>query len=66
MAHQLSQLGVVDLTLLPPRGDDGYLRLCVEAPEGLLQVRAGLGAKQRDLTTHAACTVMVRPTSSSI
>ena len=64
--RQLAQLGVVDLTFLPSRGHHGHHGLRIEVPDDPLQVRARPGPHQVDLKAHAACTVMVRPTSSSI
>ena len=66
MPDQLAQLGVVDLAVLPPRGHHGHHGLRVEVTEDPRQVRARPGPHQVDLKAHVACTVIVRPTSSSI
>ena len=64
--HGFAQLGVVALAVLPPRRHGGHHGLRIQVRERVVQVRAGLRTQQRDLAAHAACTVMVRPTSSSI
>ena len=64
--HQLAQLGVVHLAFLPSRGDGGHHGLRIEVPEDPRQVRTRPGTHQVDLKAHLACTLMVRPTSSSI
>ena len=64
--HGLAQLGVVALAVLPPRRHGGHQGLRIQVRECVVHVRAGLRTEQRDLAAHAACTVTVRPTSSSM